>query len=364
MDRRLALFFHLGGDIDLLEPFLGSPGGAQGPRVLVNEKLLTSNPRLSIVLGYHGLSPDVVIAEGAASSVLRAALEGATDLLTASETTLRPHRLAHQLTVEANKLGIRTYTMQHGVENVGLTYFDDRQGADVVFAAQRVLTWKGAAKIPDFVSKETREKILDAGLVVRSSGAFDTWRRELISRLGGKQFTVGVFENLHWTRYSDEYRQRFLDDLEHTARALPGVRFLIKPHPEGRWLTERFGGPKPNADNIVIIDSADPIGRLLTAPDLMPLLGCVVTTPSKTALDASIAGVPAAIPIYDGVCPAYAALRNLEGAEDWRKFINLAAIGARDLELRRRHFIDETVSSLEGVSNILSFVGGSGQAGV
>ena len=351
-----ALFFHLGGDIDLLAPFLGQSDACGRPRVIVAEKLLAANPRLSIALGAHACAPHVILAQDADKNALRAALEGARVLLTASETTLRPHRLAHALTLEANAMGLRTFTMQHGVENVGLTYFDEYQGTDVTFASSHVLTWNGLANIPSKAADGTRKKVIDAGLVVNDPAMFAPWRAKLAQRLGVARLTVGVFENLHWTRFSDDYRRRFLDDLQATADALPGVRFLLKPHPEGRWLTERFGGARPQGDNILLIDPADPLGRLLPAPDLMPLADCVITTPSKTALDAALAGAPVAVAAYDGAYACYPALRTLASAEDWRKFVNLAAVGAPDLQERNRKFAAATVSSVNGRDNILSLV--------
>ncbi len=46
---------------------------------------------------------------------------------------------------------------------------------------------------------------------------------------------IAVFENLHWRRYDDAYRARFVSDLAATAEAAPDMRFVVKPHMGGQW---------------------------------------------------------------------------------------------------------------------------------
>ncbi|MBA4226638.1 MAG: hypothetical protein C0456_08395 [Hyphomonas sp.] len=327
---KLALFFHLSGDIDMLGPFLSPAGTDQAAEevVLVAEQLLKNSPRLSILLGARGRAPTVILPADASPESLRKALEGCTALLTSSETSLRPHRLAHALTQEANALGLRTATLQHGVENVGLTYFDDRQGTDVLFASQMVFSWNGTAQLPGIVAAETRAKVVDGGLPgPLDDQVFAPWRERLNIPSNGRRI-VGVFENLHWTRFSDAYRQSFLADLQAMTEAFPQLFFLMKPHPEGRWLTQRFGGKRPANENLLVADPAAPVWNLLTAPSLMPLLEGVITTPSKVALDAAIAGVPVGVAAYDAPYEMYGPLPQLQSRGDWQAF--LSAIDARN----------------------------------
>lgn len=353
----LALFFHLSGDIDMLGPFLSAAGtaGAQDEVVLVSEALLKSSPRLMVLLGAQARAPTAILPVDASPETLRKALAGTHALLTASETTLRPHRLAHALTLEANALGLHTATLQHGVENVGLTYFDERQGPDVLFAARTVFAWNGAARLPALVDPSTRRKVVDVGLPgPLDDRIFGPWRQGLALPAQGRK-VVGVFENLHWTRFSDRYRQNFLADLQAATEAFPDLFFLMKPHPEGRWLTQRFGGKRPANDNLVVADPAAPLWNLLTAPSLMPMLDAVITTPSKVALDAAVAGVPAAVASYDGAYDLYDPLPVLRTGQDWQDFLARTASGAAasSHQAQMQEFVSRTVSSVGHTKRIV-----------
>lgn len=352
----LAIFFHLGGDIDMLSPFLLCEGESANIsiRVLVSEKLLTTNPRLTIVLAANGLSPDFIIRTEASPVEMRDALSGCHALLTASETSLPPHRMAHALTLEANELGLRTATLQHGVENVGITYFDERQGAEVVFAAQEVLTWGGISSLLPPAVAETRAKVRNAGYPGPSEiKDFTKWRLRLDFEPGGRP-VIGVFENLHWTRFSERYRMQFLSDLDAMANAFPELYFLLKPHPEGRWFTDRFSGPKLHRKNVMVADPMAPVWRLLTAPALMPLLSGVITTPSKVALDAAFAGVATAVASYDGRYDLYKELPALRSASDWREFLEMVVSGdIGGIDLAVSEFLARTVSGTRTACGIV-----------
>lgn len=356
----VALFFHLSGDIDMLGPFLSAAGtpGAEDEVVLVSEALLKSNARLMVLLGAQARTPSAILPMDAPRETLRKALAGSHALLTASETTLRPHRLAHALTQEANALGQHTATLQHGVENVGLTYFDERQGPDVLFAAQTVFAWNGAARLPSIIDPSTRRKVVDGGLPgPLDDRIFGPWRQKLSLPAEGRK-VIGVFENLHWTRFSDSYRQNFLADLQAATEAFPELFFLMKPHPEGRWLTQRFGGKRPANDNLIVADPAAPIWNLLTAPSLMPLLDGVISTPSKVALDAAVAGVPTAIASYDGAYDLYAPLPVLSSGQDWLDFLARTASGsaAAGYRTQMQDFVSRTVSSAGQPQRILDLL--------
>lgn len=319
----LALFFHLGGDIDMLAPFLTrlGEGDVAAEKIIVAAPLLLGNPRLSTLLGAYGRKPDVILPQEAPDDALRAALSGCKSLLTASETTLRPHRLAHALAKTANQLGLLTATLQHGIENVGITYFDERQGPEVGFASSHVLAWAGKGSLQEGVQPTTAAKVIDAGLPGPADDTvFAPWRGRLSLPDGGRKI-VGVFENLHWTRFSDDYRARFLSDLQAAAGKFPGLFFLLKPHPEGRWLTDRFSGPRPASDNLLIASPTAPVWNMLTAPYLMPLLSAVITTPSKVALDAALSDVPVAVASYSGVYSRYRTLPALAAPADWDGFL-------------------------------------------
>jgi len=350
---RLALFFHLGGDIDILAaPLAEAKRVGVGIRVLAAEKLWLENKRLRRVLEAMGEMPDCLIPPNADNARLSHALDGCDALLTGSETTLRPHKLAWDLTVAANTLNIATFTTQHGVENVGLTYFDDKQGADVVFASSCVFVWAPAEHLPSIVSPATRAKTIAVGYSPPPTAMFALEIEE--AGLGSSaQRVVGVFENLHWTRFSDIYRTRFLADLEEVCARLPHVKFIFKPHPEGRWLTKRFAGPRPDQPNLTIADPAAAPWSLLTTPALTARLDAVVTTPSKVALDAAVNLTPSAIAAYDGPYPAYSALPALANANDWVHFLEQALTDRRNFESHLRRFRNEAAGGGEGASDML-----------
>jgi len=344
-----ALFFHLGGDIDMLGPFVTplGQGDISAEKIIVAEALLLGNPRLTVLLGTYGRKPDAILPLDAPEDALTAALAGCTALLTASETTLRPHRLAHALANRANALGLRTATLQHGIENVGITYFDERQGPEVTFASSHVLTWTGNDRLEKGIQPVTASKVMDAGLPGPPDDAvFAAWRERMAIPNAGRKI-IGVFENLHWTRFSDDYRARFLADLQEATQNFPDLFFLLKPHPEGRWLTDRFSGPRPESDNLLIANPKAPVWNMLTAPYVMPLLSAVVTTPSKVALDAALANVPVAVTSYDGVYARYADLPALAALPDWEGFLGDVRDGHLSaFDAANRAMIDRSVSAV------------------
>jgi len=344
---RVAVFFHLGGDIDILAPVVAASDRAGvGIHILAAEKLHKANARLGLMLGALGRKVDALAPADATNLQLCDLVAGCDALLTASETTLRPHALAHRLTIAANEIGIATYTMQHGVENVGLTYFDDRQGPDVLFASGTVFTWAAPELLPGAVDPSTRAKAVGVGYSPPPTDAFLQQMDALGLEREGDDL-VGVFENLHWTRYSDAYRERFLADLEATCRQFPKLTFVFKPHPEGRWLTKRFLGPSPAEPNLVVADPDDERWSLMTAPTIVRRLAAVVTTPSKTALDAAVEGVPVAIASYDGRYDMYDELPALASAEDWRAFI----AGATRSRLSARPALDRFRQKVSGAGD-------------
>ncbi|MFN7166874.1 MAG: hypothetical protein ACK4NV_07515 [Pannonibacter sp.] len=345
----IGLFFHLGGDIDMLAPFLTrlGEGDVAAEKIIVAAPLLLGNPRLSTLLGAYGRKPDAILPQDATEQLLRVALAGCRSLLTASETTLRPHRLAHALANTANQLGIITATLQHGIENVGITYFDEHQGPEVGFASSHVLTWAGKNSLQEGVRGATTDKVRDAGLPgPPDDTVFAPWRDRLDLPHGGRKI-VGVFENLHWTRFSDDYRAQFLSDLQYATLMFPDLFFLLKPHPEGRWLTERFSGPRPAAKNLLVASPTAPVWNMLTAPYLMPALSAIITTPSKVALDAAIAGVPAAVASYSCVFPRYKDLPTLAALRDWESFLeNIRHSNTAGYESANQKMLNSTVSSI------------------
>ena len=129
---------------------------------------------------------------------------------------------------------------------------------------------------------------------------------------------------MHWSRYSDEYRQRFLQDLEQSAIAHPNTTILVKPHHTGLWLTKRYQGKVPVADNLLIADPKNPQWEAFTAPALIQIADAVITTPSTVAVDAARSHCPVAVVAYDLDLPNYEPLPLLRDLRDWQNFLALA----------------------------------------
>lgn len=351
---RLALFFHLGGDIDMLSTFLGL-GLDPAPTLIVSANLLNSNARMGALLEAYGRQPDSVIASQKDLTEYEEILAGSTHLLTCSESTLRPHKLAHDLVTTANRMGIRTGTLQHGVENIGLTYFDEFQGPEVEFASQVVLTWAGHERLLKDVCQRTRDKVVDVGLPSSTPDAVFQGYAEKVEGLpkdGSK--IIGIFENLHWTRYSDAYRQNFLDDLQAATDEFPNLMFVTKPHHEGRWLSERFKGKRPENNNLLIIDPKAPGWEYLTAPSILQRMSGIVTTPSKVALDACLASIPVAVSSYDGPYAYYEDLPAIHSRKDLFSFLDALESGDPGyFKCQSEQFLAATISSVDRPERVI-----------
>jgi GT2 family glycosyltransferase len=234
-------------------------------------------------------------------------------VLTASETSAAPHRFAHALVQRTNESGLATFTLQHGLENVGLTY---RQDGDHIIKSQWIFVWNSPALLPAWLDSRTRSHCIGVGRIAPQSN--------LPASLPLTQRTrpfVAVFENLHWRRYDDSYRRRFLDDLRASAHARPGLDFIVRPHPAGLFTLQqsREGIAEPN---LLIADPHAAEWRHTRAADLIKAAHSIITTPSTVALDAAALGRGAAVAAYDLELPAYKPLPLLHHREDWLTFLD------------------------------------------
>ncbi|WP_341909258.1 hypothetical protein [Polaromonas sp. YR568] len=263
-------------------------------------------------------------------------------LLTFSESNLRPHAFNHQLTRMANRVGLPTWTMQHGFENVGLTYDDAIQPIRKVrFEARHVFIWGDRETLHPAIPASTRAKCLPVGCPKPAQGK----PAALPDTVPPGQTVIGVFENLHWKRYSDTQRQAFIHHVNALARRHPGVLFLVKPHNAGLWLTRRFQGDLPDQPNILIADPRLPEWESITASGLFWRCAAVITTPSTVALDAARHGLPVALFAEGLTLDQYRPLTLLRGADDWTGFVtaSLAQDRRAALEALSNAFCQRTV---------------------
>jgi glycosyltransferase involved in cell wall biosynthesis len=303
-------------DLDVLRPLIAA--WRKDPRfelrVLVSDIGLARSPRMVRTFLELAVIPIVVERELALQGNDQS-VRGLDVLISASETSARAHRFNHQLTLAANADGVRTYTLQHGLENIGLTYFDEVTGPDVTFASDRVLVWTAPDNFPEWTPVQTRNKAFAVGRsaqIIRVDVDFP--------ELSGRK-VVGVFENLHWDRYTQSYRNKFVQDLLETAAALPELLFLLKPHHAGKYLA-RPGRLEGYGNNVILADPNDPKWEPYTAAAVIPHCTCVITTPSTVALDAAELGVPVAMVAYGLQLDVYRPLVQIQNAADWLAFIH------------------------------------------
>ncbi len=303
---RLLALIDLVQDIDVMLPLLVALDRAGSCRleIRVSRWLARESPRTAALLDLHGLKfrhvrrKDVI--SGRAPS-----LAGVAGVIAASESSHPAHAAGHALARRADAVGVKTYALQHGLENVGL--FGLEAGA-ACFASRTVFCWFPPESTPADLARGTAEKLAHVGRCTPLGG----WRRS-----APKTFDVGVFENLHWDRYTDAERQGFLDGLRAVADADPATRILVRPHPAGGW-ADRLGHELARFPNITTARSdharADPAG----VADLVQGLHRVITTPSTIALDAALAGLPVALAVDGG--SLYEPLPVLRTAHDWMAF--------------------------------------------
>ncbi|HEX4097585.1 MAG TPA: hypothetical protein VHX64_12705, partial [Caulobacteraceae bacterium] len=288
-------------DLDVLLPVLEAlqARGEVRLRLALSEYLLADSPRIAAALAARGLDfathPREAIRAGS-----EPALAGIDGVLSGADTNTRAHKAGHTLAGRAKAQGLATFTLQHGLENIGLTYKDHLHGEEIRFASDRIFIWGAPEGLAPWVPEETRAKVVPAG----SPKAVPLPAAAPGLHQGHWPEVVGVFENLHWHRFSELYLERCLEDLEQAAIARPSTLFLVKPHHAGRWLS-RNRARLAERPNLVIIDPTDSAWEPHTAPALIASVDRVLTTPSTVALDAARTGRPVAVLGYDLELPLY-----------------------------------------------------------
>lgn len=313
------MFVQLIMDVDLILPLLKSAKSRNDLVLLacVSDQVAAEVPDVLEALNYLRIEFEITRHDEIISGK-RPMLRKIDAVVSASESTANPHRAAHMLTSRANAKGLRTYTLQHGFENVGITYFDYVHNSENIrFASHRIFTWCPTERLHCDVPEETRRKCLPVGCCKDIVTNLDD-----LVRPGSRKCLVGVFENLHWHRYDENYRNCFLADLFETARNFKETTFLLKPHPAGRWLTQRYKGALPDLENVIVANPRDPNWKAYTGPIIVGMADGVITTPSTVALDAARSARPVAITGYDLRLKNYEPLPVLRSGKDWESFVN------------------------------------------
>lgn len=327
----VAFFIHLTQDLLVVAPLIAA-AKESGRRVEVwtTQLLLEVNPKIET--GIRALGEEVSILSHRAILVGRAPSFARTAVLvTASESTEKSHRTAHCLVRLARAAGVPTVTLQHGIENVGLTYFPPNQ-RPVTFASDRILTWSAAEELPQQLPSQTRRKCVAVG---RPPQPRPDHVAKLDSLTDGKPL-IAVFENLHWERYGTAYSEAFLRDLDASARRHDDLAFVLRPHPGVRT---RQGGHQARLNRLHHVRVLDPLSSDwsdVSSSQLLTAAHAVVATASTSALDAAGYGVPVAVARYGLSLDAYEPLFMLDGTEDWGRFLAASAADPATLLNRGR----------------------------
>lgn len=269
------------------------------------------------------------------------------------ESTTARHKLPYMITRIANATGTSTYTMQHGFENVGLTYCDEIHGSRVKFAAKNVLTWGPIEELPAWVSKETRDKAIAVGCPKE----FILFKNEARVTAGARPI-IGVFDNLHWHRYDENYVTTFLNHLEESAKQRQEFRFVLKSHPDSvRNRSKKLATRLRSMAKVDVVDVLTDEPALTTPWLLTHALG-VITTPSTIALDGALAGVPVAVARYGLNLDYYTPLWLLDNLAGWQLFLDhlTDASGYNQLKLNGERFLGRVLVSGDPATKILDLM--------
>ncbi len=275
-------------------------------------------------------------------------------LLTTVESTLAAHKVPYLLTKIAKAAGVQTFTMQHGFENVGLTYWDGIYGPQIRFAAQTVLTWGPVENIPPAVSEETRRKCVAVGCPKIHLAA----PSEPIINIGDRPI-IALFEGLHANRFDNRYITRFFKDLQHMVQCFSDLRFMLKPHPGALVRSPLHVKSLNSLHDVEVLDPAHPESVRWSTPRLLAEALAAITTPSTIALDASLTKTPVAVIRYGQTTPYYERynpLPFLDETEDWQDFLNSVLRDPTFMEPKRKAFLDSVMLPGDAANRILDVV--------
>lgn len=274
--------------------------------------------------------------------------------VTFAETNLGPHKFTHTLTKLANNQQLATYTFQHGFENIGITYSDQVHDIrNIEIAASKVLTWGPDSTLHPGIKSEIKKNVVPVGCIKPVWP--DAEHPTPIDAESG--IIIGIFENLHWHRYSSQYQETFLRALDMCAEKFPEIKFFIKPHPAGMWLTSRYKGELPVNSNIIIADPADPAWERPLLSDYFRKLDGVISTPSTVILDAARANLPTLVCGFDLILDNYSPLLIANNGDDWVSFVQqISSKNTTELESRNIQFVQKVLIPDDAITNVISLI--------
>ncbi|MEP5764928.1 MAG: hypothetical protein ABJ308_10045 [Halieaceae bacterium] len=349
--QQIIVFSSLLTDLDLLLPLLTALKADPRftPIAVVTKWLLNNSRRVWDSLHEKEIPPYVIDEKDSGTLRMRPLLQNADALITAVESNSRPHKAAHELTKQAKTFGVPTYTLQHGLENIGLTFFDHRYTPESVeMASDTIFIWGELSTLDSAVTNDIRQKCVPVGM----TKSFDESFSQALPVKSGKR-VVAVFENLHWDRYSKNYREQFTACLLEAAERLPDITFILKPHHAGRWFTHRRKGTVSLPKNIIVADPANDEWQAFTAPAIITNVAAVITSPSTVTLDTAILGKPVAVHVGSMDLSFYDPLPSLSSADSWVEFVESALAGADDISTVSAEFVNNKVLPGDATKRIL-----------
>jgi len=322
---RLVLFLSRPQDVDLYLDIYHR--ARERPEIEImfwsTRRALEHFPVMPGLLEEHGITVDLAIDHQGLGRVEKP-LRGVDALLNTVESSFAAHKVPHCLVQIANACGVMTYTLQHGFENLGLTYLDEERGSGVTFASRRVLCWGRVAELPGRLAADTMRKCVAVGC----PKSFPEKVEKPVP--AGESALIAVFEGLHAGRFDADYCRRFFADLALVADEFKQFRFILKPHP-GIIVrrAEHQRGLDRLAEKIEVLDPSRPEkSAAYSTPELLGLARAVITTPSTIALDAARVRVPVAVLRYGqqiSYYDLYRPLPLLDTIADWRAFLTTVA---------------------------------------
>lgn len=341
-------------DLEIVKPILRYMHEQDSYRlkILATSWLIAHSPRVLSFLGELGLAAEVKDRNSILNSD-QDYLINVNAILLPTETNLNPHRVSHHIAMQA-KGKIRTITFQHGLENVGLSYFDAH---NVSIASDMIITWNDHIQENPRIESSVKERCIPLGMFKEITQGLTA--QELQQKVGFQQ-VIGVFENLHWDRYDDEYRQQFLLSLLQTAERFPDVCFLIKPHHAGVWLNKAMSDSQFAINwpaNIYVIEVSDPFWERYTGNQIVGACDAVITTPSTIAVDSSLCGVPVAVVANNlGDLDYFGPLTLLMTDSDWTDYIEHVLGYSSEIRDSVLQFRNRTVKSLNPIQEFQELV--------
>jgi len=320
--EKLLVMINLAQDLPIALPVLDEARRRGTPvAVIVGAEAARAGRNVLDAMIERRIAPTFMPANAAARRDFRW-LRSATALFCPTESTAPAHRLSNYLANVASAAGVPTFTAQHGLENLGLTYREAEAGA-VAIASRTIFTWRDPASLPDWLEGDIRARCVGVGRIaarVRSQASAKT-------RGTRERPLVAVFENLHWARYSEKARSDFTAAVRDLADRNPGADIVLMAHPGGRWAIGLKAALMPG--NVEIVDPNESEQKRWTTPQLLAAAQAVITTPSTIAADAAEIGAPVAI-ARCGLADlgAYAPLAIVDTAGEWTAFAVGAAHGA------------------------------------